>query len=59
MPECEKLIKRHEEFHKLAGQLINACQQDKEAKAIEAEIQFIEASQDVIKHLHTLQDIKS
>jgi len=56
LPEYEKLIKSHEAFHKLAGKLITALQQDNEAKAIESQEQFIEMSQKVIGYLRVIQE---
>ena len=53
--EYQKLIKSHEEFHKLAGNLITAMQLNKEAEVIESHEQFIAMSQKVINYLQILQ----
>ena len=55
LPEYQKLIKSHEEFHKLAGNLITAMQLNKEAEVIESHEQFIAMSQKVINYLQILK----
>ena len=54
-PELQKLIESHEAFHRLAGSLVLFLQQGKESEAIEAQGQFINKSQEVIKYLQVLQ----
>jgi methyl-accepting chemotaxis protein len=56
LPEFDKLIQSHDEFHTLAGFLITAYQMGKESEAIETEKKFIEMSKRVINHLHALQE---
>jgi hypothetical protein len=54
-PEFKKLTASHEVFHKLAGSLITALHQGKEAEAIAAQEEFVETSQEVIGYLQALQ----
>jgi hypothetical protein len=56
LPEFEMLIESHEAFHKLAGNLITAVQDNNEENAIESNRQFIEESQKVIGYLQSLQE---
>lgn len=56
LPEFQELIESHDAFHKLAGSLIVALRQGKEAETIGLEVAFIEMSQKVIRHLHALQE---
>lgn len=55
LPEYETLIKSHETFHNLAAGMISAAQQGNEADTAELHAQFIEASQQVVGSLRTLQ----
>lgn len=54
-PGLEQLNESHEAFHKLAGKLISALQEENEAEAIALQEQFVEMSQQVIASLSTLQ----
>lgn len=54
--EFELLIDSHDAFHRLAGDLITAAQQNKEADALELQAMFIEESKKVIGYLQSLQE---
>ncbi|MCW8841227.1 MAG: CZB domain-containing protein [Gammaproteobacteria bacterium] len=53
-PEFQALIDSHAEFHRLAGKLLAALEQENEAEALETGAKFIEMSQQVIGHLQAL-----
>ena len=57
LPDFQKLIESHAEFHKLAGNMILSLQQDKEAAAIGAGDEFIRMSHELINYLQVLQEI--
>lgn len=56
LPEYQRLVDSHEEFHKLAGSFITAVQLNNESVAIDSHEQFIKMSQKVIDSLHILEE---
>ena len=56
LPEFQQLQASHEQFHKLAGDLISALQQGDENQAIAAQEKFILMSHEVITALQSLQE---
>ena len=55
VPELEALKESHDEFHRLAGDLIKAVEAGEESQAVAFEERFVEMSRKVIAHLQALQ----
>lgn len=55
VPELEALKESHDQFHRLAGDLIKAVEVGDEAQAVASEEKFVGMSREVIAHLQALQ----
>ncbi|MEE4659684.1 MAG: CZB domain-containing protein [Halieaceae bacterium] len=55
LPELQALKESHDQFHRLAGDLIKAVEAGDEAQAVASEEKFVGMSREVIAHLQALQ----
>jgi hypothetical protein len=57
LPAFQKLTESHQQFHKLAGDLLSSLQQGNENEAIAAQEKFIQMSHQVISSLQALEQM--